>query len=329
MAPKAVSGLLHGDSPGGPITRRVRHAYHEARVKVRGARHRSKPGVRPPVYDCWWYYGAELEPGVTLPGSYPEDFPFAPRVLLRNCDLTGMDCVDLGAMEGVTPVLMCRKGARKVVATDANYDNYEKLVALKQAYGVDFDFRQVGLMYDLSSKLKGYGGFDLVSFAGVLYHVFSPMHALAGVRPLIRKNGLFIISTNVVPRDDSTVDFNAAGRLQTEANTFWYLSIPVFEYLLRYFKLAPIDCLFVPHTSTRLQNEDVESGLLTVVCRAVDEATSAGDEWARDSIKYSWEYKGLCDLEMLESQPVSSIRYNGLSGTCWRPTGARSTSRAA
>lgn len=311
MAPKAVRDLLHGDNPPGPITRRLRHLYHDARVNVRGARRRSNGVAGSPVYDCWWYYGAELAPGVTLPGSYPEDFPFAPRVLLRNCDLAGMDCADLGTMEGVTPVLMCRQGARHVVAADANYDNYEKLVTLKKAYGVDFDYRQVGLMYDLSAKLKGYGGFDLVNFAGVLYHVFSPMHVLAGVRPLIKKNGLFITSTNVVRRDDNRVDFNTSGRLQTGANTFWYLSIPVFEYLLRYFKLAPIDCLYVPHASTRLQNDEVDSGLLTVVCRAVDEATGEEDEWARNSTKYSWEYKGLCDLEMLEAQPVSGIRYNG------------------
>src|SRR5207237_67553 len=84
-------------------------------------------------------------------------------------------------------------------------------------------------------------GFDLINLSGVLYHVFSPLHVLAGLRPALKKGGLMIVSTNVINRDDYSMEFNNSGKLQKEANTFWYLSIRMFDYMLRYFQLVPID----------------------------------------------------------------------------------------
>ena len=128
-------------------------------------------------------------------------------------------------------------------------------------------------MYDLNNKLRksGRASFDVINLSGLLYHVFSPLMVLAGVRPLLKRNGLMIVSTNVVVDDAFTMQFNNAGRLQEEINTFWYLSVPTLDYLLRYLKLAPIDCLYIPHRDVKSFARlvtDVESGYLSVVCRA-------------------------------------------------------------
>ena len=53
-------------------------------------------------------------PGLITKGQYPDSFPMLPRMLLRNCDLRGTTCLDLGSMEGLMPVLMCRQGAKAV-----------------------------------------------------------------------------------------------------------------------------------------------------------------------------------------------------------------------
>ena len=45
------------------------------------------------------------------------------------------------------------------------------------------------------------------------------------------------------------MEFNNAGRIQEEANTFWYVSVPLLDYMLRYLALAPIDCSFTWHSS--------------------------------------------------------------------------------
>ena len=247
------------------------------------------------LFTWWWYYSAELTPGLITKGQYPDSFPMLPRILLRNCDLRGTTCLDLGSMEGLMPVLMCRQGAKAVLATDAIDHCREKMAALRYYYKANFEFQRIGLMYDLTKKLRKSGrrGFDVINLSGVLYHVFSPLMVLAGVRSLLKRNGLMIVSTNVVVDDAFTMQFNNAGRLQEETNTFWYMSVPTLDYLLRYLKLAPIDFLYIPHRDIKSSVRyvtDVESGYLSVVCRAKDDLLpSREDDWMRKSAQQSWE----------------------------------------
>lgn len=265
------------------------------------------------VLNDWWYYSVELTPGVVTKGICPPELPMLPRMLARGVDVAGMDCLDVGSMEGLIPAMLRRRGAAKVLAIDAIPHCERKMEALKAAYQVEFDFRRVGLMYDLAHKLRDTGGFDLINFSGVNYHVFSPMHCIAGLRPLLKKNGLMILGTNVVNRGDYTLEFNHRGRLQREANTFWYHSTPMMEYLARYFQLVPIDCLYYPHTAVNPATyvPGLDLGYLVMICRAVEEDEIAdGDAWARRSRAQSWEFQGLCDAQMMNSQPRSNIAYH-------------------
>ena len=56
------------------------------------------------IYTQWWYYSVELLPGVITRGQYEDTFPFLPRTILRNCQLSDMECLDLGSMEGLIPI---------------------------------------------------------------------------------------------------------------------------------------------------------------------------------------------------------------------------------
>ncbi len=270
----------------------------------------------------WWYYTVELLPGVMVEGAFPGNIPFLPRLMMRRCDLAGMDCLDLGTMEGLVPTLMKRGGAGRVLAVDAIDHCREKMAAVRHYYGVDFDFQAVGLMYDLDRKIKG--GFDFINCSGLLYHVFSPIHVLASVRPLLKRNGLMIVSTNVVNEPGYFMAFNDGGRLQEELNTFWYLSVEMLDYILRYLHLAPLDAAYLPHSpSLEAKNRyttDRPSGYLAVVCRAVDEAVPApGDGWMRESSRQSWESLGLVDWHRAQAQPRSDITYCGNpERVCWR-----------
>ena len=266
------------------------------------------------VANDWWYYSVELMAGMVTKGIYTPETPMLPRIMMRNCHLRDMDCLDIGSMEGLIPVLMARQGAKSVLATDAIPHCEEKMRVLREAYGVEFDFREVGLLYDLSTKLQDCGGFDFINLSGVLYHVFSPMHVLAGIRPLLKKNGLMVISTNVLNQNSCTLEFNKAGALQQEMNTFWYHSIPMLEELMRFFKLIPIDFLYVPHSSIHEYSyvPGKDSGFMSVVCRAAEDAEAEIlDPWAAQARKASWEYMGLCNERMLATQPRSTITYGG------------------
>jgi 2-polyprenyl-3-methyl-5-hydroxy-6-metoxy-1,4-benzoquinol methylase len=272
--------------------------------------------VKSDLFTGWWYYSVELLPGLITEGQYPDSFPMLPRILLRNADLRDTTCLDLGSMEGLIPVVMCRQGAKAVLATDAIDHCREKIAALRYYYKARFEFQQIGLMYDLNNKLRksGRASFDIINASGLLYHVFSPLMVLAGVRSLLKRNGLMIVSTNVVVDDSFTMQFNNAGRLQEEVNTFWYLSISTLDYLLRYLRLAPIDCLYIPHRDIKSSVRyvtDVESGYLSVVCRARDEPIpSREDNWMLKSAQHSWEYAGLIDWEFCNRQPVTHVPYS-------------------
>ena len=177
-------------------------------------------------------------------------------------------------------------------------------------------------MYQVYEKLKRtrHKSFDLINVSGLLYHVFSPLMVLSAIRPLLKKNGLMIVSTNVVFDDTYSMHFNNAGRLQTEPNTFWYISMNLLDYILRYLKLAPIDCLYVHHSemtppkltdgSTVQMITDLPSGYISVVCRGTTDALATPDDsWMRTSMAHSWEYKELPHWEFYHQQPTSHIQY--------------------
>ena len=267
------------------------------------------------LLNSWWYYSVELLPGVTARGEYPASLPMLPRLMLRRCDLGGAACLDLGTMEGLMPTLMARGGASRVLAVDGVDHCLEKMAAVRHYYGVDFEYRTVGPMYGLAEKLD-WEGFDLINCSGLLYHVVSPLMVLAGLRAALKRNGLMIVSTNVVVDRESFADFNDHGRLQVEPNTFWYLSTGLLDYVLRYLKLAPVATAYLPHeemrTSWRMRTAK-SSGYLSLLCRAVDEILPAeGDEWMPDSAARSWEYEWLIDWERAAAQPHSKIGAKGL-----------------
>ncbi len=283
--------------------------YHPLKAMLRTVPRSAEEAKNSAIFNEWYYYSVELFPGVIKRGIYPDYLPMLPRMLLRNCDLRNADCLDIGSMEGLIPVLMCKQGARNVLATDFNFHCYQKMRALMAAHGVNFDFKRIGTLYDLDKKIpnRRLRGFDLINLSGVLYHVFSPLHVLAGLRPLLKQGGLMIVSTNVINRDDYSMEFNNSGKLQSEANTFWYVSIHALDYMLRYFQLAPIDCVYYEFPGTNI-------GYFAAVCRAIsDRGAQFKDQWLSNSIAQSWEYL-LCNQTMLESQDVSAIRYRGDNG---------------
>jgi 2-polyprenyl-3-methyl-5-hydroxy-6-metoxy-1,4-benzoquinol methylase len=266
---------------------------------------------------AWWYYGVELLPGVAAPGQYPADMPMLPRITLRRCDPAGMSCLDLGTMEGLVPALLKKRGAASVLAVDATNHCVGKMAAVRHYHGVDFEFRKVGWMYDLHEQLAG-RSFDLVNCSGLLYHVFSPLTVLASLRALVKRGGVVIVSTNVTLDREPVMDFNARGRMHAESNTFWFPSVGLLDYLLRYVRLAPVDCEFMPLAAWRGEgyvplgrNASFEkpSGYLSVACRAVDGVEA--DDWMRESVRASWEYHGLTDWQRADAQPPSGISYAG------------------
>ena len=255
----------------------------------------------------WWYYSFELLPGVFAKGTYAPDLPMLPRMMLRNCQLEGMSCLDMGSMEGLIPILMRKGGADQVLAVDAVDHCLAKMNVAKACYGVDFEYKSIGLMYELFRKLAG-RSFDLINCSGLLYHVYSPLQVLAGVRPLLKRNGMMIVSTNVILEDGYSMTFNAEGTLQGEANTFWYTSVPMLDYMLRLMRLTPIETLYFRRDqfdSIYQAGSEKQLAYMSVLCQASD--TASDDPWMSYAARASWEYQGNTNWPMADAQPESKI----------------------
>jgi hypothetical protein len=52
------------------------------------------------VINDWWYYSVELAPGVVTKGTHSPRTPMLPRMLMRNCNLRGQACLDIGSNGG-------------------------------------------------------------------------------------------------------------------------------------------------------------------------------------------------------------------------------------
>lgn len=189
-----------------------------------------------------WYYEIELENGKFTDGTPRKNMALT-RKLLRNVDVNGKDCIDIGTTEAVLPVLLKRAGARSVVAYD-RIDSTEKIKTVKDAYQVDFDYIPGISLPDLQTTLvsRGEGGFfDLVVFSGVLYHLVNPLGLLALVRSFCRMGGLFLLETRTMHDPEAKLIFNKGGKFGNEyfsATTAWL------DYALRMVGLEPLHAVY-------------------------------------------------------------------------------------
>ncbi len=124
----------------------------------------------------YWFHQIEVAPGVVTPGGDASasklewwDLPH---------DLHGKRALDIGCYEGFFSFAMERRGA-EVVATDIWAYGSNGFKICKELLGSNVEYRQASV-YDLNPETFGY--FDIVLFAGVLYHLRHPLLALERVR---------------------------------------------------------------------------------------------------------------------------------------------------
>jgi SAM-dependent methyltransferase len=188
-----------------------------------------------------WYYSMEMEPGKLTPGQTFPNIALT-RTLLRRADLNGQNCLDIGTMEGLIPILMQRRGARSVTAYDRPSALTSRIAAVKNRFGADFDFVSGFALADLPAQLD-HRTFDVVVMSGVLYHLFSPLSGLAIARGLVRNGGLMIVETAAIIADEPAMHWNSASRFKGEA--YFYPSVATLDYFARFLRMEIIDCAFL------------------------------------------------------------------------------------
>jgi SAM-dependent methyltransferase len=259
-----------------------------------------------PIFNFRWYHALELMPGVMTAGCRFDNVILT-RQLLKGIDVAGMNCLDIGAMDGLVSYLCERRGAKRVVAYDRQsrvadvFTNGDRFRFARESLGSRIDYLwnvPISQIKAESAKLD-LPLYDVVVFSGVLYHMFDPMAGLAWVRNLVRDGGLLLIETAALLDPGYALHFNHQGRFYPSTD-YWFTTIPILDYLLRFFHLRPIDCRYLHH-------RDVD-GLPViragVLCRAEPyRLQEVGDEWMRlaDTQLFDPDFREFLDYESLRS----------------------------
>jgi SAM-dependent methyltransferase len=127
---------------------------------------------------------------VTLLATFMDWFGVLPR------SLDGLKVLDIGCWTGGTSLLLCAMGAQ-VVAIEEVKKYVECLEYLKQAFAIErLEPRHLSLYECTAPDLQD--AFDLVLFAGVLYHVTDPILALRITFNCLRDGGRCLLETAVI-----------------------------------------------------------------------------------------------------------------------------------
>ena len=145
--------------------------------------------------DYRFYQTVDLGDGVTTPG-----LPTGPKQqrvldLINTMDLHGKRVIDIGCANGLFALAAERRGAEEIFAVDHTEQNIECLRNVILPH-LKSKIKAIHLnMLDLNGE--AHGKFDLVIFAGVLYHLKYPFSALKVVRDVTAEGGALILETGI------------------------------------------------------------------------------------------------------------------------------------
>jgi tRNA (mo5U34)-methyltransferase len=164
----------------------------------------------------------ELPGGVVTPGiDDPRDR--LPLLKLPE-DMSGLSVLDVGAWDGFFSFECERRGAERVVAADwfawkeAQRGSKESFELAREAFGSRVEDVEIRVE-ELSPERVG--TFDLVLFAGVLYHVRDPMRALEAVASVTKGHVLLETHVDLVLKRKPAAAFYPARELAGDHTNWW------------------------------------------------------------------------------------------------------------
>jgi len=176
----------------------------------------------------------ELTGGVVTPGV---DDPRERLPLLGiPDDLSGLSVLDVGAWDGFFSFECERRGATRVVAADW-FAWHEAARGSKRSFELAraaLDSRVEGVEIRVEElSPESVGTFDLVLFAGVLYHLRDPLRALEAVASVT--NGRLILETHVdlTLKRKPAAAFYPARELGSDHTNWWGPNPAAVEGMLR------------------------------------------------------------------------------------------------
>jgi SAM-dependent methyltransferase len=192
------------------------------------------------VKKLWWYHSIDLGNGVVTPGQavFQRNLEIV-LPLLHGVDVTNRSCLDVGTMDGKIAFELERRGG-KVVATDLIDRDTVRFIrrhlqsSIQYLPGISIDVITDRLLELYPER------FEVVTCAGVLYHIYSPLHAIISLRRLLRPGGVLLLESGGVPERGVSMSFNDRGRFYDDPTTFWLPTAGGIQYMLRFACFQPL-----------------------------------------------------------------------------------------
>lgn len=144
--------------------------------------------------DYRFYHNIELGEGVRTPGILEHVASQQPVLkAIQDLDLPGKRVLDLGCRDGLYSFAAEKRGAAEVIGIDNNLSKgaVELIIPFLKS-SVKMVERN---LYDVAPA--EFGTFDVIIFAGLLYHLRYPMWGLKVVRDLCGPNAKVLIETAI------------------------------------------------------------------------------------------------------------------------------------
>ncbi|WP_416672050.1 methyltransferase domain-containing protein [Egbenema bharatensis] len=213
--------------------------------------------IKAKIPDYSWYHAIQFAEGVVSPGRFASHIPpnytlFPVFKFLEHIDLAGIDCIDIGATDGLTSFIVKLEGASRVVATDRGERDAFRFT--RDALGLDVDYFPATTLDggDLLQKLQANNlpvKYDLVVLSGVIYHAYDPLLVMMHARKLLKPKGLFIVESVIAPGEEDALYMNwEIDKPVREANSYFLPTLKAFAGLLRF---CSCSCLTLARNGTR------------------------------------------------------------------------------
>jgi tRNA (mo5U34)-methyltransferase len=170
-----------------------------------------------------WFHQLDLGDGIITPGLTSLEVLRASAEAFFNMPLSGKSVLDIGCFDGFYSYEALRRGAAYVLAADhfmwhSNPRCRQAFELARSRIAADLPDIDIDVL-DMTQERVGI--FDIVLFAGVLYHMRNPFLAVERVAPLVRET--MILETHLdaldVPRP--AMVFYPTNELNNDPSNWW------------------------------------------------------------------------------------------------------------
>lgn len=269
-------------------------------------------------------FGDVRSPGRIGPTQPPNWTLFGVFYFLEHMNLDGARVLDLGTMDGLSAFAMKGLGASDVVATDLWDRRQFRLGRQHLGWEEEIEYH-TGLDIGSANDVLGSHQFDVMVFAGVLYHLMSPLEALIRCRRLLKDDGLLLLETCYA--GDATgmallYNQGMPNPVFNEPTTYFLPTMDALLAMMRTASLTPITWMR-SGTSNRISVlaravKPSEVSSKTELQSAHDRYTTVRNHFAFGDLFYSLEHevherssvtvsglpKGECVMDLIEYRPT-------------------------